>query len=313
MPETLGRRWWPWLVLVPGILAAGGVLVTLLAPWWWKAELASHWAPHVIVMTLLAAAVLSRRCPAWAGVLLVVAVVGIMARLPGGWRPRAPMAEVGIPVAHGNLFLYNDKQRRPEAVAAVLAGDPEIVSLVESVASEDRPRIDLTRYPYQVWQPQPRRKWRDSVALLSQHPIRAHTVHDAEGQPFLAATLEVHGRPLHVLVVHTASPANFLMWKHRAEQLQHVGAVVEALVAQVPAPVLALGDFNCTPRSPLWTPLTTAGLLTSGSTPPTWGGWLGIPIDHVLGRDLAIGQVAAFSIPGSDHRGLRGVVAWPPR
>ena len=34
----------------------------------------------------------------------------------------------------------------------------------------------------------------------------------------------------------------------------------------------------------------------------------GARIDHIVGRDLALGPQTSFDIPGSDHRGLRGTI-----
>jgi endonuclease/exonuclease/phosphatase (EEP) superfamily protein YafD len=52
--------------------------------------------------------------------------------------------------------------------------------------------------------------------------------------------------------------------------------------------------------------LTDTGLRpaagTAPATWPTWVGPLGIAIDHILARDLALGPVTAHALPGSDHR-----------
>jgi endonuclease/exonuclease/phosphatase (EEP) superfamily protein YafD len=49
-----------------------------------------------------------------------------------------------------------------------------------------------------------------------------------------------------------------------------------------------------------------------GPAPATWPAALGpcgIAIDHVLVRGAALSPVTAFTVPGSDHRGLRATVS----
>jgi len=41
-------------------------------------------------------------------------------------------------------------------------------------------------------------------------------------------------------------------------------------------------------------------------------GFLGIAIDHFVGHGLAMTPPTAFTIPGSDHRGLRTTIRLPP-
>lgn len=306
-------RAWPRAVLVLGFGPAAILALSLFASWWWIGELAVHWLGHALVLTMIAAALVARAHPRWAGGLMMLAVLAGLAGWPAATRPRLPTEGSGasLRVAHGNLYLYNDRAIRPAAVAQVLAEDPDIATLVEAIASEDRAACDLRRWPHQLWQPQPGRKWRDSIVLLSKFPILSHQAHDADGQPYLSATLDVHGQHLHVLVVHTESPGTAQQSEDRIAQLQRIAATAQALVAADPAPLIALGDFNCTPRSPAWDPLTKAGLWGPVAQPATWErhlGPLGIAIDHLLGRDLAMRPPTAFAIPGSDHRGLRTTI-----
>jgi endonuclease/exonuclease/phosphatase (EEP) superfamily protein YafD len=70
-----------------------------------------------------------------------------------------------------------------------------------------------------------------------------------------------------------------------------------------------VGDLNATPWSSAFAGLAECGLRRAGSLRPTWpslgGGWIGIPIDHVLAsrhwrvRDAGLGPGL-----GSDHRPL---------
>jgi endonuclease/exonuclease/phosphatase (EEP) superfamily protein YafD len=297
------------------ILSLPLVPLCLLAPtsgWWFAGEMAASAALHAAIL-LLPALIVWRRSIWIGGGLLLTIICGAMPSLLAAWEPRAPTAANGtsLRVACANTYLYNDRAVRPAAIAAALTGTPDIVVLAESIASVDRPLVSLEAYPYQLWQPQLRRKWRDSVVLLSRHPIITSTVHDADTQPFLHAEIDVAGKTLHVIAVHTMSPVSPSKLSERNAQLADIGE----LVAGLNGPVLLLGDCNLTVASSAWRTLRDrSGLLRAAQTEPsTWPdvfGPFGITIDHIVGRDLALGPQASFDIPGSDHRGLRGTIAW---
>ena len=296
------------------ILSLPLVALCLLAPtagWWFPGELAVSAALHAAIL-LLPALIVWRRSAWIGGGLLLTVLCGAVPSLLATWEPRAPLTTAtgsSITVACANTYLYNAREVRPAAIAAALEGTPDIVVLAESISSVDRPLIPLQTYPYQLWQPQLRRKWRDCVVLLSRYPITSSAVHDADTQPFLQAELDVAGKPLHVIAVHTMSPVSPAKLVERNAQLTVIGKLVEDLKG----PVLLLGDCNLTVASPAWRTLRDRSGLRRASQhePATWPdffGPFGITIDHIIGRDLALGPQTSFDIPGSDHRGLRGTI-----
>ena len=296
------------------ILSLPLVALCLLAPtagWWFPGELAASASLHAALL-LLPVLIVWRRSALIGGGLLLITLCGAMPSLLAAWEPRAPVASAtatGISVACANTYLYNERAVRPAAIAAALEGTPDIVVMAESIASVDRPLVSLETYPYQLWQPQLRRKWRDCVVLLSRFPITSSTVHDADTQPFLEAELDVAGKPLHVIAVHTMSPVSPAQLIERNAQLTGIGT----LVASLNGPVLLLGDCNLTVASPAWRALRDrSGLRRAAQPEPaTWPdvlGPFGITIDHIVGRGLALGPQTSFDIPGSDHRGLRGTI-----
>ncbi len=306
-------RHWPWLVLLLALVPAGVLVAGLLAPWWWQGDLAVHWLPLPTVAIVLAAAALARRMPRVAGGLVLL--IGIVAfdQWPHFWRARAPSTGTGpsLQVAHANLCFPVDGAARRAALARALDGDPEVVSLVEADQRRDGDACSKERWPYQIWVAQTRWSPHDRIALLSRHPILQHRTSGSPQQPFLVAELSVMGQPLTVIVLHPPAPHTPAMAQLRREQLREVAAAV----ADSAGPTLALGDFNDTTRSPWWSPLTEAGLLTPAWEPATWPavlGPVGITIDHILGRDLAIAPPRVIDLAGSDHRGLATTVTFLP-
>ncbi len=293
-------------------------LLSTTARWWFAGEMAGDLSLHAAIL-LLPALIVWRRSVIVSALLLGAFVVGLLPSWRAAWEERAPAPaseQPAITVACANLYLYNDRAVRPQAVAAVLAEQPQLVVLAESISSIDRAGVPLLEYPYQIWQPQLGRKWQDCVVLLSKLPITASTIHDIETQPFISATVDANGHPLHVIAVHTISPVSPARLVERNAQFERLSEHVSRL-AQDGAPVLLLGDCNLTVASPVWRDLRDASGLRRaiGPEPASWHALLGpsgITIDHILGRGLALGPQTAFTIPGSDHRGLRGTIAWLP-
>ena len=80
-------------------------------------------------------------------------------------------------------------------------------------------------------------------------------------------------------------------------------------ISELRGPVIVAGDFNATPFTPVFREfmrLANVALLQPPvSTFPAALGWLGIPIDHILVRDLQMTAVEALSAIGSDHRPVK--------
>ncbi len=301
------------LLAIASALPAAVCTLTPTASWWFAGEIACHWGMHAAFL-LLPAVIVWRQKRAVAAALISLMAIGCWPLLRAAWEPRAPLPDAGAPLIHiatANLNVYCAKELRTSAVTAVLAQQPDIFVILESVSSHDRPLISLDVYPQQIWQPQLRRKWHDCVALISKYPIVRSVIHDLDSEPYIEATLNINGRPLHVIAVHTQSPWSPDNWQRRNTQLDDIGVLVNELVQREPAPVLLLGDWNLSVASPAWVALRDTAQLqrVAQSEPATWRaelGPLGITIDHLLGRGLALGPQQAFAIPGSDHRGLSG-------
>jgi endonuclease/exonuclease/phosphatase family metal-dependent hydrolase len=165
------------------------------------------------------------------------------------------------------------------------------------------------RWPHQVWELKP-----SGIALLSTQPIVEHHLHQDRVNPLIEAIVEVDGRRLRVIAVHTTSPTSPSRQRERAREL----ALIARLATQDDLPTLAMGDFNLSLGDPEWRGFTSAsGLLrAAGHEPATWPSPLGpgaIGIDHLLARGCALGPSSAIWLPGSDHRGLTAQLALLPR
>jgi endonuclease/exonuclease/phosphatase (EEP) superfamily protein YafD len=79
--------------------------------------------------------------------------------------------------------------------------------------------------------------------------------------------------------------------------------------------VVVAGDFNATPLTPIFREfLKTADLSAPKFYSPTFPSkfkWLGIPIDHILVRNIEVKSIEALPAIGSDHRPLKAQLLIP--
>jgi endonuclease/exonuclease/phosphatase (EEP) superfamily protein YafD len=302
-----------WILSPAAILTAALVLATAFsaaAGHAWIADLAVHFRLQYAAFALLvfvAFAVTKR--PAWAAIALGVAVANgliaapLLVSRPASAGVVAPSDE-GVPVrlAFLNLFYGNDEYGR--VVDFVRAEKPDAIVFVEVTVEWQRELGALSKdFPHQYGT---RGKY-GGVLLLSRLPIGNATVlavsNDAE--PALGVTLDVQGKPLHLLGVHTTWPFNFSNRTSRDEQLVELARAAQA----TPRPVVVLGDLNVSPFSPHFQNLLSAGRLQSAADgfgwQPTWPEFMppaGIQIDHALvSPDVQVRDFRRGAQVGSDH------------
>jgi endonuclease/exonuclease/phosphatase (EEP) superfamily protein YafD len=155
------------------------------------------------------------------------------------------------------------------------------------------------------------------IALLSRWPLDdVQSVDFADdGKPSLVANVDVHGRKLRVIALHTRWPVMPELQVARDQALQQAAA----LALTQPESTILLGDLNLTPYAPAFARLVAeSGLrdaLEGEAWRPTWqaGFWpLALPIDHVLVPPGSC--VIAHDIGpdlGSDHRPLQVTLRLP--
>jgi endonuclease/exonuclease/phosphatase (EEP) superfamily protein YafD len=87
------------------------------------------------------------------------------------------------------------------------------------------------------------------------------------------------------------------------------------MIGEQNGPVVVAGDFNATPLTPIFKDfLKMADLSASRFYSPTFPSklnWLGIPIDHILVRNIKVKRIEALPAMGSDHRPLKAELLIP--
>ena len=133
--------------------------------------------------------------------------------------------------------------------------------------------------------------------------------------PSLVANVDVNGRKLRVIALHTRWPVVPELQVARDRALQQAAA----LALTQPESTILLGDLNLTPYAPAFARLLSeSGLrdaLEGEAWRPTWqaGFWpLALPIDHVLvppGSCVTAHEIGPYV--GSDHRPLQVTLRLP--
>lgn len=201
-----------------------------------------------------------------------------------------------------SVNVYSGNSNVQDALDYIERMDADFIALIEITGLWREALEQLNkRYPYQEV-----RVWGDDFgyALLSKYPFTARDfAYVASGS--LAREVETPSGRLILLQCHPLAPMNERAWQWRNEMLQKIAL----FCAEADAPVLALGDFNCTP----WSPHFKAFLEVSGLQLPgvgwglrrTWPAgrpWLWIPIDHVLlSPPLVASDGGVGPDVGSDH------------
>lgn len=297
-----------WCGLIPAAVVAVAVLAS---PWSWVGDLGTPWSTHAAVL-LLVPLVLWRRRWKLASAVTVLFIVLLLPRMTSAWVPRAvPIAEPTQRMSVAAVNVFKDNPLRAGDVPELAALDVEVLGLIEiDEGDEDSLRHD-PRWPHQHWAHNAEGDQRGvGNAILSRHPLGEVTVHQLLSDVLIDAVVQRDGADIRVFVIHTMPPLTAAHSNLRTRQIERIARLAQASEL----PVVAMGDWNCTPACRAWAPLTHGGLLRArGSTAATWPaalGPVGIAIDHVLVRGADIVETRVEAISGSDHRLVEALIGW---
>lgn len=311
-----------WLVCLP-LLAAGAGAAVLSA---WPAlqrtgplALAASFAPLGAVCAVAAAVlllvlvVLGRpRRLAGAGLLLSLALVvpPVAPAVPPLLAGPQPVGEHRLTVVSLNML---SGQADPESIARAAAG-ADVLVLVEVLpdALEAVLATDVgTDFPHRGGAAQ---DGYSGTLVLSRHPVETVEVLDLSFQQRLVR-LDVPGiGPVHLLAAHPINPlAGTGIWEREHRQLLELATGVGR------GPVVVAGDLNAVDQHVVMQAWRQAGFTDVAHS--AGAGWVRtwpadrrfppvIGIDHVLtGPGLTGVELSTFWVPGTDHLGLRAVLA----
>lgn len=307
--------------MAAGAASLGGTLLAATAAGWWIGDLAVHFRPQYAAVAIVSLLVLvwAGRW-AWAGAALAALLIN--------WVAAAPVLEgasVLGPGSAGSIVVESaaagPAQRRPLRIASInvlfhntqydrvatflRAARPDAAVLVEITPRwRDALAVLHDVYPYQYYAESP---VAHGTLLLSRWPL-VHVEPIPMGphaDPTIVASLDVHGRTLHLIGVHPSWPIGAAVSAERNRELRELAQLARA----TPQPLVMAGDFNVTPFSPHFQAFVAAsGLKWTGQGAgwePTWPSLLpvgGIQIDHAfVSPTIAVQRFARGPRTGSDH------------
>jgi endonuclease/exonuclease/phosphatase (EEP) superfamily protein YafD len=299
---------WPWFVLTASLFPIMIIIMAQLAQWSWYGELASHWTLHEVI-ALMPVMVVFRRDPWWGRLFIILLIIGSW---PWWLTAFAPRATVAAPVASLTLATANvciDNTKRGELHAALIAQAADVLVLQEVSSADRAALLSASAWPHQEWHLQ---EGAFSLAVLSRYRLVTTKIHRMHNVPMIEVLIDAGEAPLRVFVLHPPSPVTPLLTNHRDQCL----ALLAQAVHDQTEPVVVAGDWNLTAGTAVWHLFMDFTKLRAapGAKPATWpafSGPLGIAIDHIVGRAVGLAPVQAFTVPGSDHRGLMTTVSLP--
>lgn len=258
--------------------------------------------PYAAVVTVVVAVVVAVAKARWlAGLAVVLLVVQAMWLVPRfvADGTEIPASAPRLRVATINAHVGNVDAR---ALVDFVRAEKVDVLAVEELPPEAIPVLDdaglRELLPYRELRPQDDSSLYSRLPFTTSGPLAAPTT-----WPQTTGTVDVNGRAVKVIAVHTYYPAGDPgLWNRDLVALRTVAGENS----------VALGDFNATLDHVPMRELLAAGLVDSHAElgngwAPTWPADSVLPpvvqLDHVLhGRGLAAVTTGELTLPGSDHR-----------
>lgn len=330
-PKTNAWRLRFTALLVLGVLGVlTGTLMGLFGPFWWVADLASHFAVYYTLAGagLFVLALLLRRW-VWSGIALFVLVINGILIWPAFMPVTTPVPTGSslLTVAQLNILHMN---RNKEAVGAFLKDcDADLIFIQEADPWWDR-ELRGMGLPYIIAESQPR-EGSFGMSLLAHRSLAegdaivlkdTHVIDLADGftgaeRPAIEAMLLLNGQPVRILSVHPPPPVSAKLTALRDSVLRQAKRWSE----EQTDPHVVIGDLNTTPWSYAFRLLTEEDQLMSThvgyGNQGTWPTRLPmpwyLPIDHCLhSREWVCIDRRVGAYTGSDHRPLMVTLALSP-
>lgn len=303
-------------ILIVGAAIGTGTLLLGLLPELQRSRL---WAllasavPYGVfawLLALLGAATLCRRHLGWLIVALpVVTTLVIQIAWVAPYFPHSAPSGTGPRFTLMSLNTWGGRAGIADLVAEVDSAKPDVIVLVE-VTDECLGFIQRTTiartYPYRIGQAGNRFD-ASGLMILSRFPLQALPTDLPTALQI--AKVDIRGREVVVAAVHPPNPfVNHPEWLSTSE------AIRKRLRPLLGQRLVVAGDFNATAdhltlRRILGIGLRDAAVTSGSGWQPTWPANKAVPpviaIDHVLiGALVSADEVAAFTVPLTDHRGL---------
>ena len=302
---------WADFLLRAGVVALSlAIILARFARYDWRFELLSHWQIHYgLAVILLLVMCLARRRYALASVAILAACLnGIFidtASVVAASSSARGQDTARLRVVSANI-LYDNKDYNA-ALNWLHSAEPDLAVLVEVTPEWIAAMAPLQRrLPHTITVP---RKKGQGLALYSKFRLDEPTVLEfgEHRRVAIAASLTISDRKVTIVAAHPFPPGHHGRTHERDAYLRELAAFLRSLNG----PIVLAGDLNTTPWSYSFQDLVQSLERPAKILPATWPSFLGsfgIPIDHLLGREVRIQSLRTGPYIGSDHLPLIGEV-----
>jgi len=256
---------------------------------------------------------------AWIGILPAALLAIWLRSAPIGASTGVLSLAWSLAVLPGTLGAPHDEADLRIVSANVLSSNPTVDQLAEAIAAEEadllliqevgtawEAALDALPYPHKLAISRPDNF---GIAIYSAQPVRDLEAFDAQGVPWMEATLDIDGVAVRAITVHTLPPVSadyHAVWREQLRQL-------EALMRAAEGPTVVAGDLNLTRHSPTFRALLATGFHSAHaecgkSWLRTWPATVAVEVfrpDHVLlSPELHCVSLSHLPGAGSDHLGI---------
>jgi endonuclease/exonuclease/phosphatase (EEP) superfamily protein YafD len=316
-----------WMILA-GLWLAGAVLLLGLRSW--PYELLHHFVLHYFLLSnflVIAFLLLRRKIAASCSAVLLTVFAVFLWGVYGDSESSVHWAETSPnyrPDRHQLLTVIThnvrDTNKRHRELRSWLRSNPADVVVLQEVPSREAALYREERvftHQLEMYDPtlnHPNFPDDKAIMVLSKYPFTVKQKFKPfhRSRPIAIVRVSVpNAKDPWIVVVDAWDPKTTASLANR-DQL-FIG--IARKISELRGPIIVAGDFNATPFTPVFKDflrLANVSLLQSPvSTYPAILGWLGIPIDHFLVRDVQLTDVEALFSIGSDHRPLKATLMLP--
>jgi len=294
-------------------VAVLGVLTVLaeLARTGWIAELACHFRPQYVVLSLVTAVagfVLGRRRLAVAALAIMVLNLWAAGAYLAPWfKPSSAGARAADDVTLVSLNLLHRNHDHARVLAYLEQASPDVLVLAELTPRWRAALSDyLATYPFTLAADK-RGPW--GLGVYSRFPFADARADDlgVTGSVNVAAVLDLPRGRVRLVAAHLVSPTRPGRANWRNQQLQRLAGLLRSSPEAMPR--LLIGDLNVTPFSPYFEDLLRSTGMRDARRPQgfqvTWPSWVpafGVMIDHcIVDPTFPVSSVERGPAVGSDH------------
>ncbi|MFZ4718536.1 MAG: endonuclease/exonuclease/phosphatase family protein [Ilumatobacteraceae bacterium] len=300
-----------------GWIAVGGLLALCATQWvgfdqWRPVAVLQAMTPYLLGLALpigVAAAITGEWWMAAACVVVLATLAGLVAPAIRAEQAPGNAGEAGamLSIFFGNLLAWNPNPG--EAMAVVAATGADVLVLAEFNPDMHAALVAACgdRYAHRLEDVRPDPA---GIALWSTVPFTGDMV-PLSDRPAIDAVLDVDGRPLRVIGLHTEPPT--MRARAWSRELRELGDRADEGDAAMP--VVLLGDYNAARWHPSFRRLLARGWVTAHEWLGQWhsNSWanegralpLFVRIDHALLRGpVTPVRITDVPLPDSDHCGF---------